>query len=220
MTTTPTTRRCCVCRKERGAFTCDGCSQSFCRNDLKIHLETFSGQLEEMCNDHDELQQAINEQRGGSGKHPLIQQVDHWEEESIKRIKQTADECRRRLIDYMHEHINEMETQLNKLAERLKQTRQGNEFNEIDLNELKEKLTKLDAALKTPLSVSVEQERTSFIGKISVILPNREGRVTYNNQYQWVQEVLNYFPATSRNFYLKTKNKKIQHFLRLSSLIL
>jgi len=176
MTTATAKTRCCICTKETSTFRCDGCLRNFCRDDLTKHLQTLSKQLDEIENDHDELRQTIIEQKEDSKKHPLIQQVDHWEEDSINKIKQTADECRQTLIKYTNKYIIEIENKLNNLAKQLKQTRQENQFNEIDLNQLKEELTKLDEELKKPPNVSVEQENTSFINKISIILSFKKGK--------------------------------------------
>ncbi len=34
-------------------------------------------------------------------KHPLINQINKWEEDSIEKIKQTAEESRQKLINYI-----------------------------------------------------------------------------------------------------------------------
>ena len=167
---------CCTCEKQPGTLTCVGCSQNFCRYDFELHLETFNKQLDEIENDHDELRQTIIDQEQGFEKHSLIQYVDQWEEYSIDQIKQTADECRQRLIKYTNKHIIEIENKLNNLAKQIKETREENNFNEIQLKQLEKELTKLNEELRKPLDISVEEEHTSMINKISVILPFEKGK--------------------------------------------
>ena len=68
----------------------------------------------------------------------------------------------------------EIDTKLHKLTEELRQVRRENEFNEIDLNEFKIKLTKLTEELVKPSNISTEHDCTSFINKISVISSSGE----------------------------------------------
>jgi chromosome segregation ATPase len=106
----------------------------------------------------------------------LIQKVDKWEGESINKIKQTAQQCRKRLINYTNKFLIEIENKLNGVARELKRIRQENEFNEMDLDQLKEKLTKLKEELDRPPNVSIEQESSTFINKIFVIIPFDKGK--------------------------------------------
>lgn len=172
-----TAKTCCyTCEKQIATLRCAGCSQNFCRHDFNLHLETLNKQLDEIENDHDELRQTIIDQEQGFEKHSLIQYVDQWEEYSINQIKQIADECRQKLIKYTSEHIFEIENKLNNLAKQIQQTREDNNFTEIQLKELEQELTKLNEELRKPPNISVKEEHTSLINKISVSLPFEKGK--------------------------------------------
>ena len=54
-------------------------------------------------------------------------------------IKLTGDKCRWWLISYANYRIVEIENQFNNLVRELQQFRQEDEFNEIDLNEIRTK---------------------------------------------------------------------------------
>lgn len=54
------------------------------------------------------------------------------------------------------------------MARRLKEIREDNEFNEIDLNQFREKLLQLEEELHKPRNVSINQENTLFINKIFI----------------------------------------------------
>ncbi|CAF4898645.1 unnamed protein product, partial [Rotaria magnacalcarata] len=71
------------------------------------------------------------------------QEINEWEEDSLQKIKQTAQECRQVLIEYENNQLIAVETQLSQLTEQLKAMRKENEFNEIDLDRLKAKFTVL-----------------------------------------------------------------------------
>ncbi|CAM4769307.1 unnamed protein product [Rotaria magnacalcarata] len=76
-------------------------------------------------------------------EHYQQHQINEWEEDSLQKIKQTAQECRQVLIEYENNQLIAVETQLSQLTEQLKAMRKENEFNEIDLDRLKAKFTVL-----------------------------------------------------------------------------
>ncbi|CAM4755271.1 unnamed protein product [Rotaria magnacalcarata] len=76
-------------------------------------------------------------------EHYQQHQINEWEEDSLQKIKQTAQECRQVLIEYENNQLIAVETQLAQLTEQLKAMRKENEFNEIDLDRLKAKFTVL-----------------------------------------------------------------------------
>jgi DNA-binding transcriptional regulator WhiA len=55
-----------------------------------------------------------------------------------------------------NDYIIHLENQLNRLAEQIKKVRRENEFNGIDLNQLKEKLTILEQNLRQFVDVFIE----------------------------------------------------------------
>jgi chromosome segregation ATPase len=166
--------QCFSCCKETRTFNCGGCLQNYCLNCLPIHLQKLREDLDEIEYDHDQFRQKLNDQKENPKKCSLIQEIDQWEEDSINKIKQTAEQCRQRLINYTNKFIIEIENKLNDLVEKIKQIRYENEFNEIDLDQIKEKLNQLKEQLDKPLNVSTEQS-SSFINKIFVILPIDKG---------------------------------------------
>jgi len=173
---TPTAKtECFSCRKETRTFKCEGCSQNFCLNCLTIHVQTLSKQLDEIEHDHDQFREKFNDQKDDPEKHPLIQQIDKWEKDSINKIEQAAHECKQKLINYINNHFIEIENKLNDTAKEIIRIRQQNEFNEIDLNQFKENLNKLKEELDKPSNVSIEEHSSTFIKKIFVIISFDKG---------------------------------------------
>jgi hypothetical protein len=162
--------RCITCDKEKSAVRCEGCLQIFCRIHLTDHCQELSQQLDEIEINRDLFRQTLNEQTNDRQKHFLIKQIDKWEKDSIRKIQQTAEECRQILLQHTTKHFNQIEINLTKLTDQLKQTRQENDFNEIDLKNLKQKLTQLEKELDKPSNISIQQDSTSLINKISVIV--------------------------------------------------
>jgi chromosome segregation ATPase len=162
--------RCATCDKGKGAFRCEGCQQLFCFDHLRDHREQLSVQLEHIEGDHDLLRQTLTEKTHNPQKHLLIKQIDQWEKDSINKIQQTAKECRQILLQHTTEYINQIEINLTKLTDQLRETRQENDFNEIDLNEFKQKLTQLTTELDKPSNISIQHDSTTLIKNISVIV--------------------------------------------------
>jgi hypothetical protein len=166
--------RCIKCDKEKSAVRCEGCSQLFCFDHLPDHRQELSIQLDEIEVNRDLLRQTLIEQTTNPKKHSLMKQIDQWEEDSIKIIRQTANDCRQLVLQHTTDHINQFEGNLVKLTDRLRQTRQENDFNEIDLRELKQKLIELTEELNKPSNVSIEHDSASLINKISVVVSSRK----------------------------------------------
>ncbi len=112
----------------------------------------------------------MNEQSNHLDKHLLIQQINQWEQDSIKQIQQVANECRQKLIRHTTKNIHQTEVNLAKLTDQLREIRQENDFNEIDLNQFKEKLKQLEEELHQSSNVSIKQISTPLINKISVFI--------------------------------------------------
>ncbi|CAF3085322.1 unnamed protein product [Rotaria sp. Silwood2] len=162
--------KCFICEKEKASYKCNGCSQDFCFDHLVEHRQIISKQFDEIENDHDQFHQTLAEQKQVPNNLALIQKVNKWEEDSIKKIKQLAEECRQMVIEHSSQHFIEIEKKLSQFTESLKQIREENEFNEADLNTLKIQLKKLAEELDEPPNIKIEYDSASFIDKISILI--------------------------------------------------
>jgi chromosome segregation ATPase len=174
MTTATGKGRCIICGKEKRAVRCEGCSQLFCFDHLPDHRQELSIQLDQIEVNRDLLRQTITEQTTNPKKHSLMKQIDQWEDDSIRKIQEIAKECRQLILQHTTKHIDQIEVNLAKLTDGLRQTRQENDFNEIDLQELKQKLTQLAEELDKPSNVSIEHDSASLVNKISVVVSSRK----------------------------------------------
>jgi DNA repair exonuclease SbcCD ATPase subunit len=170
MATTTGKTRCIICEKEKATSKCSGCLEDFCFNHLVEHRQQMTKELDELEDKRNLFRQTLTEQIKNLQKHSLIQQINQWKKDSINKIRTTAEEAKELLLKYTTEHIDEIEIKLTKLTEELKQIREENDFNEIDLNELKEKLKQLEDKLNKPSNISIREDSSSFIKKISVII--------------------------------------------------
>jgi hypothetical protein len=159
---------------ETDEIRCEDCVRMLCRLHLNGHSQEFRQQLDEIENNRDLFRDTLNEQKNDQQKHFLIKQIDQWEMDSIETIQQTAKECREKIFQHTNEHFKQMEVNLTKLTNLIREVRQDNTLNEIDLIQLKQKVVQLKIDLNQVPNVSIQQDSTPFINKISVIVSSSE----------------------------------------------
>ncbi|CAF0899357.1 unnamed protein product [Adineta steineri] len=169
MATANSRAKCSICNKANATCLCSGCSKEFCFQHLTEHRQTLDKQLNEIINDHDQFQQTIIQQKQNPPNSSLIQQINQWEKNSIEKIQQTALQCRETVIKLTQKSINDIEKKFIELSNKLKEIREENEFNEIDLNNFQLKLTQITKEFLQPSNISIRQDSQEFIKKISVI---------------------------------------------------
>lgn len=163
--------KCCECNKEKNIYECRGCLKNFCFEHLSSYRQIVSKQFDQIEDNRNSLLQTLIEQKENVGKYPLIQQINKWEEQSIKKIKQIADRCRRLSIRHLNRNINAAGKKFDNLTKQIKQIRNENEFDETDCNKLLKSLRELQEDLEKSANISLEQESTSFIDEIFIIPP-------------------------------------------------
>lgn len=172
-----TTSKCAVCRSDKFVFPCQGCSKGFCIDHLAKHRTDLGEQLDQIENDHGKIDQDLIEHNNDLKKHPVILYIDQWEKESIEKIKQTAERCRKQWGIYSTGLFLEVEGKLNDLAKEIRKARDGNAFHEIHLNRLKKNLETIQKEFNQPTDVYIEEQETLFLDKIALRLPLRRGRI-------------------------------------------
>ena len=162
---------CITCGKDKLTYDCKGCFQSFCLNHLNDHNRELGKQLDEIEDERNVFRQTLSEQIINPEKHILFEEINQWEEKSILKIKQTANNARESLLKHTNGHIQKIQIEFKKLTEQMKEIRDENDFNEINLNELKIKLNQLEKQFNQPENILIKEDSTStFINKISVII--------------------------------------------------
>ncbi|CAF1330986.1 unnamed protein product [Rotaria sordida] len=151
--------------KNVGILKCEGCSQTFCRTHVIEHRDFLSHQLDGVVLEHDTLQQMVMEQENKENDyHSLFKQIDKWEQDSITKIQQTANEVRQEietLIGSQREHISK---ELHDLAKQLRKAREDDDFIETDLRIWTDILEKLKHDVyKVSSSMTVSEDPTKLL---------------------------------------------------------
>ena len=166
--------QCAVWGKERSAVICGGCQQIFCYNHFPHHRQQLSEQLDQIEMNRDLFRQTLDEQIQHPQRLVLTKQIDQWEYESIQKIQQTAEECKQMVVENTNRHFHDIDTKLSKLTDEIRQTRKEDDFNETDLNQLKQILVKLTTEFEQLPNITIEKDSSSFIKKISVVISPRK----------------------------------------------
>ncbi|CAF0927009.1 unnamed protein product [Adineta steineri] len=169
MTTANNRKRCFSCSRENNTYTCEGCSKRFCSIHIPEHHQRLNEELNHIIDDYNKFKQTINEQKQSPHDLSLVNQVNQWERNSIAKIQQKAKECREIVIKSSQTLLNDIEIKFNGLSEQIQRFQKENDFNENNLNHLRNQLRKMAKELNNPSNISIQQNSQTFISDISII---------------------------------------------------
>lgn len=159
---------CVACNKGKGIFKCEGCSQIFCPKHSIDHRNDLSKQLEEITITYDIVQQTLIQQTEDPRQHPFLKKIDQWEKESIDKIRHAAEEARNELFISTAQHTSEVKQQLQQISNELRQSREENDFSEIDLQQWMKKLEILKNEILNPTTIAIREDSTPLITNIRI----------------------------------------------------
>ncbi|CAF1490159.1 unnamed protein product [Adineta steineri] len=179
MAMTKNKTHCFTCNKDKITYLCEGCVKNFCLMDLTKHRQLLNEELYHIINDYNQFKQIFNEQKPSSHDLSLIDQINQWQRNSIEKIKQKAKDSIENVIKSSQALLNDIEIKFNDLNEQLKQIHSENEFNEINLNYLRNELTKIREEFYHPRKTSIEKDLQAFTNDISIIPLEKKSK--FNN---------------------------------------
>lgn len=136
---------CSKCQKASSMMICRGCGQGFCYRHITDHRQELSQQMDELVISHDQFKQNITEQEIEPTCHSLIKRVEQWEQESIDKIRQAANDARTLLVDIINTYRPEVGNALADLTKELQNARREDDYVETDLQQWREKLNQLNS---------------------------------------------------------------------------
>ncbi|CAF0980081.1 unnamed protein product [Adineta ricciae] len=160
---------CAICKKAKGQFKCEGCSQTFCPNHSIEHRNELSKQFDEIVFTYDSIQQALLQQTQGLQQHPLVQKLNQWEADSILKIQQVAQQLRNELSNESVQRTSETREELQQVSNELKQGREDNDYSEIELRKWIQKLESIEKELLNPTNACIYEDSAALVRKISIV---------------------------------------------------
>jgi hypothetical protein len=169
-TTTGQKTLCSTCQKAAGILTCRGCGKDFCYRHVTEHRQELNKQMDELTTNHDQLQQTIADQTLQPNCHPLMTQIDAWEQQSIDKIHQAANDARKQILNIVGTYRTHVTTNLAHLTNELNKARNEDDYVETDLKAWKEKLDELQTNLTAAeiINFNHDNNETSLIPKIFI----------------------------------------------------
>jgi vacuolar-type H+-ATPase subunit I/STV1 len=144
-----TSEGCSMCEKGAGAYFCIGCKKHFCKKDFHNHRETLNNELYGYIEDRNTLQEKIskpNQQKNICS--PLLLQIDEWQQQTIEKVKQAAEQARQQVMQILNSKGTEITSEFEKLSQELIQLKETEDFTEQDLKRLKQTINRLNEDLK------------------------------------------------------------------------
>ena len=154
-----TKKPCAKCTKGIGILTCDGCQQSFCTKHIVDHRQELSVKMDTIGQEFDLLRQELI--RDGPLTHPLLARIDVWEQESIRKIQQSAQKARDDLGQYVNRSQIDIKERCKRITDELQSTRDSGDYTEVDFQSWTDQLAKLRSMAEKPLILDlVDDEKT------------------------------------------------------------
>jgi len=117
--------------------------------DFRSHRDTLFIEMDVIIGDRNDLQEKINKASQHKDSHsPLFAQIDGWQQNTIEKVKEAAEQARQQLKKILYSKRIEITTQFEILSQELVQLKETEDFVEHDLTRLKQKIQQLNQDLK------------------------------------------------------------------------
>jgi hypothetical protein len=175
MRTNQTSKKTCSkCDKGAGAFSCDGCQQSFCLKHVAEHRQELITQMDNIEQEHDIFHEDLLNETQKQNEHFLFNRINQWEKDSINKIEQAAKESRMVLKQILDSIIDHGHKSLNKISLRLRRARELDDFFENDLTRWTEQLTHLREEIQCMSNnLDITNDNSTSVIKFIKIIPDR-----------------------------------------------
>ena len=142
---------CSQCQKSKGTYKCQGCEKVFCFKHVTDHRNELGKEFDDITGLYDQFQQTLAQQNEDLRRHPLFQQIDQWEQQSISEIRSQAQKKRDVLHRDLQKRMAQIQERFKVISSQLRQAREENDFLENDLRLWRTNLKELSAKNSRPV---------------------------------------------------------------------
>ncbi|CAF1253462.1 unnamed protein product [Rotaria sordida] len=114
----PNKKQCVLCNKSGGILICEGCQQVFCGKHVNEHRQELRGELDNIMQEHDLLQQELAQP--SLKKNHLLNKIDKWEKDSITKIQVAAETARKTLQELLEQSKKSLSKTCHNITENLR----------------------------------------------------------------------------------------------------
>lgn len=143
--------KCMQCKKV-GIVQCDGCFNRYCSTHFSEHRQCLDNEFEHLCRERNNLAHQITHHSTTINQaqlRALLHKIDQWEQNAIKSVKQTVERARRRINELMVSKASNVQTTFETLSKEMRKRKEENNYFEHDINDLRDKLKKIQVNLDT-----------------------------------------------------------------------
>jgi hypothetical protein len=167
---------CVKCQKHLSKDICVGCLQSFCIEHYDEHQLEIASEMHDVSQKLDEFQAYLAMENIYS-EHPLILRINEWEQRSISRIQEVAENVRTKLKQSLDEVKEIAKISLSQVADELEISRANTDYTEIELKSWMDQLESLKQQLKDlnkyELYGGIQDDTNASIIRLIKLKPHR-----------------------------------------------
>ncbi|CAF3388126.1 unnamed protein product [Rotaria socialis] len=135
---------------------CYECKKTFCTKHFVEHREELSQQMNNICQEHDILCRDLAHEF--STTHPLLAQINQWEQESTIKIQAAANAARIKLQQLLDRSKNSLDASTSKITKELESSRASNNYTEHVIKTWSDRLQELRTLLNHPTPIHIDYE--------------------------------------------------------------
>ena len=106
----------------------------------------------------------------------LFIHINKWEQRSIERIQQVADEVRENVKEHLNTNKGKLERSLNEITTELRSSRDNEDYTEIELQRWLNQLKELRQQLFQPSTIELNHDGDDLLGEDSIDETREETR--------------------------------------------
>ncbi|CAF4422113.1 unnamed protein product [Rotaria socialis] len=192
---------------------CYECKKTFCTKHFVEHREELSQQMNNICQEHDILCRDLAHEF--STTHPLLAQINQWEQESTIKIQAAANAARIKLQQLLDRSKNSLDASTSKITKELESSRASNNYTEHVIKTWSDRLQELRTLLNhpTPIHIDYENNLESEIRLIKVTDESLTDLANSKSFYGW-WDLAYYVVGGNKKKYDSTKTLRTGDELR------
>lgn len=161
---------CASCDECAAIFSCRGCAKSFCLKHTNEHRHELDRIMHKIVEDFDRVNGKLSEPRNDKQRE-IIDEIGLWEENSIKKIRQAAEDMRREVADFTQDHDDRLNEKLTELSKSLRTAQRSGEYFEKDLEHWDRSIKRLNELVQQThlLSFKEDKQQTPLIGRMILL---------------------------------------------------
>lgn len=161
-------QHCAKCNKTACVANCFGCQKSFCMTHFVKHRFYLAQRMDRLHEKCELLRKNIDL---NNFEQPFLSMIDDWEQRSIKRIQEIAEQARNDLHEKSENLIKDVEFSISKIVSEFDSHAETDNYTEIELEKWAKQIADLRNLIEEPTTISIIQDKkpASRIRGIKVI---------------------------------------------------